>query len=307
MADLVNEFSWSPTRAGKLEECARLYFWSYYGSWKGWESDAPAEVREAYRLKKLTNRWGWSGDIVHQGIKMAAKSYRAKRDFDPSGIVEWARITMRGELAYSRTTKRTRKNPREFWGLLEHEYDEDIPPEEWAGLWDRTEANLRAFFASHWPTTLRELAPEDWLDVDVGKEDFPSFDLDGVKVYSSPDLVVRMRGAVTVVDWKTGKPKDEHRDQVALYGLGVQAKHGFRPDFGILVYLAQGDEPSISITQESLAAFRMKLQLGIAEGRSYLAAPPNDPLPIDCFPMTDELRKCERCAFRRLCKRGGEA
>ena len=41
------EFSWSQTRRSTFRDCPRMYYWQYYGSWKGWEDDAPEEARIA--------------------------------------------------------------------------------------------------------------------------------------------------------------------------------------------------------------------------------------------------------------------
>ncbi len=55
MAELENTFSWSFSRHSTFEECPRKYWFNYYGAWGGWEYDAPAEARELYLLKKISN------------------------------------------------------------------------------------------------------------------------------------------------------------------------------------------------------------------------------------------------------------
>jgi hypothetical protein len=45
------DFSWSHSRDRALPECARSYYWRYYGSHRGWHPDAPQTAQLAYALK----------------------------------------------------------------------------------------------------------------------------------------------------------------------------------------------------------------------------------------------------------------
>ena len=56
MAELKNKLTWSASRHGTFSYCKRQYWWGYYGSWGGWNRDAPAQAREAYMLKNLAKR-----------------------------------------------------------------------------------------------------------------------------------------------------------------------------------------------------------------------------------------------------------
>ena len=69
MGKLINRFSWSPSRDRLYRNCARAYYFNYYGSWGGWERDAPAPARLAYRLKQMTNLPMFAGTVVHDVIK----------------------------------------------------------------------------------------------------------------------------------------------------------------------------------------------------------------------------------------------
>ena len=51
-----NEFSWSVSRDSTFRKCHRMYYYQYYGSWGGWESDADDITRTVYILKHLQNR-----------------------------------------------------------------------------------------------------------------------------------------------------------------------------------------------------------------------------------------------------------
>src|SRR5512138_989447 len=83
MADLQNEFSWSKSRHEKFRECRRAYYFTYYGSWGGWEAPAGSAVRELYVLKKLSSRWQWAGSVVHEAIRQLLEKARLRGELTP--------------------------------------------------------------------------------------------------------------------------------------------------------------------------------------------------------------------------------
>ena len=70
------EFSWSHSRDRALAECARAYFWQYYGSHGGWLPDAPQQARQAYALKQLTTFPLIVGSAVHECARDYALAVR---------------------------------------------------------------------------------------------------------------------------------------------------------------------------------------------------------------------------------------
>ena len=76
MGALENNFTWSSSRDGTFQRCARQYWWQYYGSWGGWDRSAPSEAREAYVLKNLATRWAWVGTAVHETIESLLRRHQ---------------------------------------------------------------------------------------------------------------------------------------------------------------------------------------------------------------------------------------
>ena len=74
MATLENVFSWSKSRDEQFRECQRKYFYDKYASWGGWDKTALPEIRLAYVLKNIKNRWAWKGETVHHVIEDALKA-----------------------------------------------------------------------------------------------------------------------------------------------------------------------------------------------------------------------------------------
>ena len=99
MPELTNTFSWSRSRNNTFQECRRRYFYQYYGSWGGWEPDAPEETRRLYVLKQLSSRQQWAGRVVHDAVEMAlraiAEGYELPHEAFIQDVVERMRQAMR--------------------------------------------------------------------------------------------------------------------------------------------------------------------------------------------------------------------
>jgi len=76
---LENSFSWSKSRDEEFKECQRKYFYARYLSWGGWDVKASKEIRLAYILKNIKNRWAWKGERVHHAIEAVMKHVSADR------------------------------------------------------------------------------------------------------------------------------------------------------------------------------------------------------------------------------------
>lgn len=307
---LTNDFSWSKSRQEKFHQCLRAYYLHYYRSWGGWEPDAPEDARRLYVLKKLSNRYSWAGRVVHQAIRHSLIGVRFGRSIDSTRTIERAHRLMQRDYLYS-LRKRYWAEPyrRQFRGLVEHEYREPIPRDEWRQNWENARSALSWFFQSRWMPLAQALKPEQWLEVDSANFEDSSFVLEGVKAFAIPDFVYRDQdGAVTVVDWKTGKAHPGHGDQVLGYAMYVASRYQVPAENvrACLVYLNEGMEEPVRVDPEALRNFQDRFQLSVARMKSLLLDPVrNHPHPESAFPMTSDLSLCARCAFRRICGREG--
>ena len=303
----TNDFSWSKSRHEKFQECLRSYYFFYYGSWGGWESAAPQEVRELYVLKKLGNRYAWAGSVVHDAIKDALLDWRAGRTVDPAKVEARAHKLMREDFKHSSTKGYwTQKYRKTFSGLVEHEYGEPVSDEAWKQNWETVRSALGWFFGSRWPELARGLKPAQWLEVDAGA-DFSTFTLDGVKVFAIPDFAyLEADGTPVVVDWKTGKARDGYDEQVLGYALYVTQRYRLPLEKvrASLVYLNDGVEHAVHVDRDAVEGFKARFSASVARMRALLADPAsNTPKDVSSFPQTEALTACVRCAFRRPCGR----
>jgi len=305
---LTNDFTWSKSRHEKFSDCRRAYYLHYYGSWGGWENGASDEARQLFTLKRLANRFNWAGNVVHAQIRDVLRSIQAGRPVDAEATIHRAHQLMRRDWAYSRSKSYWDEGKRrpEFTGLVEHEYDEPIPAEEWRRNWETVEQGLRWFLGSPWMDRARALPPHAWLEVDEGAQK-SNFDLEGVKVFAIPDFVFRdAAGQITVVDWKTGKMREGYADQVVGYALYLASRYRVPPEAVrcLLVFVNGGEEVEIRVDAATVERFRLHFEESVRAMQALLVnAAGNVPGDPSDFPKTDDLMQCARCAFRRVCGR----
>ncbi|HXX32333.1 MAG TPA: PD-(D/E)XK nuclease family protein [Myxococcaceae bacterium] len=307
---LSNDFTWSKSRHEKFSDCRRAYYLHYYGSWGGWENGASDEARQLFTLKRLANRFNWAGNVVHAQIRDVLRTIQAGRPVDAEAVIHRAHQVMRRDWAYSRSKSYWDEGKRrpEFTGLVEHEYDEPIPAEEWRRNWETVEQGLRWFLASAWIDRARSLPPEAWLEVDEGAQK-SNFDMEGIKVFAIPDFVFRdASGQITVVDWKTGKMREGYADQVVGYALYLAHRYRVAPESVrcLLVFVNEGEEVEIRIDAATVQRFRAHFEESVRAMQALLVnAASNVPVDSSQFPKTEDLLQCARCAFRRACGREG--
>jgi hypothetical protein len=308
MPALANEFSWSKSRHEKFRECPRAYFFTYYGSWGGWEAPAGSQVRELYVLKKLSSRWQWAGSVVHAALKQVLQRAKVTGEVAPlDQVLERTRARARAEWAGSREKRYWREASR-IVGLVEHEYAEPIPPADWGRLYDEVvEGSLRSFYGSAVLEEIRATPRADWLTVD----ELDSWTFEGTKVWLAVDFAYRdPQGRVHLLDWKTGKERGVDHVQVGTYALYARAKSGVSPEgvVGGLVYLAPngapgGERVSVAADPATLEACRGEMRASIGAMRAALVDPARNVAREEAFPPLDTREPCRRCPFRRPCGR----
>ena len=308
MAALQNEFSWSKSRHEKFSEGRRAYFNAYYGSWGGWEAEPGSPVRELYVLKKLSSRWQWAGSVVHGAVRQVLQRAKATGDLLPlEKVLDRTRARARAEWATSRDKSYWREASR-IVGLVEHEYGDPVPGDDWKRLYDHVvEGSLRAFYASDVLQQILRTPRADWLTVD----ELDAWAFEGTKIWVAIDFAFRdPDGRIHVLDWKTGKERGVDHTQVGIYALYAQRKWGVPMDgvLGGLVYLVQpagaaAERVSVAADEAALAACMAEMRASIAGMKALLEDPDRNVARSGAFPQVDERSACRRCPFRRPCGR----
>lgn len=107
------------------------------------------------------------------------------------------------------------------------------------------------------------------------------------------DLIRATDQGIVVVDFKTGRARPEHREQVELYAMLWWRNGGEVPSRGVVQYLNERQE--WSITRESLERCESMLASAVTEASESLGSPPAEARPS---------RDCATCLVRARCEEG---
>jgi hypothetical protein len=311
VGELRNELAWSFSRHCCLLACARRYHYQHYASWGGWERAAAPEVRETYRLKQLTTRPAWKGQVLHAAIADLLARLRAGRPLpEADDFVASVLGRMRQDYRDSRED-RARKTGRlkQHVRFFEHEEDpDDSAPgrrQRWKETAEEVELGLRQVMGSRLLARLAALPPADWIEIEEPAGPPRSFELEGVRVWVKVDLAVRDAGRPLVIDWKTGRTRSPLTPvQLATYALHVAGVLGCHPAEVVAreINVVTGDTVEHAVDEEALATFREVFRESVERMRSYLAdVAGNVPKPAAEFPFTEDERECRQCSFRSIC------
>ena len=299
MRSLENEFSWSLSRARTFQDCPLKYWFHYYGSWGGWEPDAPPETREIYLLKNLTGLHLIAGDIVHRAVEKALRNFsQGKEETDPERVVTWCKTEM--QRAFKESQEGIwRERPKQYTRLFEHEYGQTPQRDFLVRIAKKVGSSVRNFFTSQAFAVIRETDTNEWLPM----ETLDTFQFETTKVYAVPDFACRHRGEVLLFDWKTGKPDKRNEDQLVLYALFAAARWGVDVDTvrGAPVYLLTGGafEPR-AVTPEDRARIADRTRASIAAMKERLVDPATNTAERKAFEATPGFA-CRYCNFRGVC------
>lgn len=312
--DIQNELVWSHSRGRALHDCARAYWYTYYGSWGGWVADGDPAVRQAYVEKKLTSRPMWTGTVVHGIAETGLK--RAMQDARRGAVREWSLEEMRAaahrtvnEDIVGSETGAWLERPARRTGFAEHYYALPVTHADWdaaADEIDRQVVNLHGnrIYQRLLVTAARIREVEELRRFAVGD---PAF---GAQVYLAVDaLVADGKGGVVIIDWKTGENHDDAEigSQLGIYGLYATQELGVPEDqiVAMHVNLRHGTETRHPVGPVEIALARAAVLAGVAEMRAPLRDVANNLADKDDFPTVPEgSDRCRWCNFRRSCGRG---
>ena len=313
MAELKNTFSWSFSAAKAFDECRRRRYWAKYGMWGGWSQRAPESSRIAYRLSKMTSRFSVQGEAVEMAVLWSIRKKQGGIDVLPSDAYEaMARPWLRTCWTASRQGN-WRTDPKRNCCLREHYY-EGLGADKAREREVATEVAeaVKLCIGHAFEHVLPRLA-----DVGVSQEvavatletgDPESFDLDGLKIYAIPDYVYVVNDDDWHIhDWKTGAAREEHHEQVAVYGLWAGCKHGAAAEALTLhlEYLRTGTTKETRFSESDAEAVRTRIRSSVAEMADYLVdgdVDRNEPMPMEEWEMAADAGVCRNCNFFELCR-----
>lgn len=296
-------FGWSMSRHRTLHLCSRRYYYDHYGSWNGWDENASMEARLAYRLKKLEKLDTSFGSAIH---RRAYELTTLSQEGGELPSIDVLRERSRTELGQIYRTREDAFVSDPKGSPMLHSFYYGNGPTQ-AAI-DRVREKLEVCHRHLREQDLWEKIREWEVQVRFADDpdDFadPVVHVDGVPVFGIPDLVIEDDAErLTVVDWKTGRPREGDEQQIAVYGLFVRERYGVSECRGRLVYLNQGHSRDLDITAGRLDEVSSWISYGIAELREFVADPDlNRGRPKTDFPLVDDREECKRCNYFELCR-----
>ena len=287
---LENTVTWTRSRNAVLRECRRKYWLKYYGSWQGWNYGTrrqDPEARQAYILSKMQNRYMWAGVVVHAVI---ANALGSSPPWSLNDLLMDAKKRILTGIGDS-MQRRWEGDPKRCLNLAEHFYK--IPLEKDGAIRKRI---VRAIEAAHeWISQNLESVEIRGVEEPVHKET-----PEGVPYMGILDLVFQREEGLNVIDWKTGRPKEEDREQALLYVMAAKDHYG-APTESIrveMVYLLTGQVSTFSATDDELEELRKRM-LHEAEEFYKIHRDPD----VLKNQKTEDLSTCADCFFRAMCGR----
>lgn len=292
------EKSWSPSRLQDFSTCPRRYYYNTFGQWNGWEFSALEHNKLIYRLRKLQNAYTLSGSLLHEEINRSLqnKAFNAQESYQNirKGLNKAVSQSLHQRSAWE-------ARPTKLSMLHEYYYGEGVSKEFGGRINSRIEQCLQNFTKT-----------EAWQLLSAGKAQiveseetsFPHFIWRDYKVYCIIDLLYEYQGQYYIVDWKSGQPDEENRQQMAIYALYVLSRYRdvtLDQIHCVNEYLLSGERQVYNFTSEDISACRELLDSSIeAMERCLVDVALNKPHDEGFF-VTKPSYQCRNCNFIQVC------
>ncbi len=302
---LLNEFSWSFSRANLFSECQKRYWYTYYGSWEGWPK-TPWDKRKQidplasylYALKQMQNMPTYIGSTVHEAIEHFLKT---KKPFTLDAIVDYGKKSFLKGIEEAKTDK-WKAAPKKHTNLFEYYYAQPPSPEVLSQAENKVVICLENWYSSPIVQQLAFHTDSRWLSI----EELAFFQLAGkYKIIVVIDFAVMWKDLAVLFDWKTGQESEKTEEQLYLYALFANRVWSIPFDKIILspFYVAQNNYTKIGagcstpLDVTKITALEQTIESS-CDKLSVLHTV-QDPRE---FAYTDERHRCERCPFKELCQ-----
>jgi CRISPR/Cas system-associated exonuclease Cas4 (RecB family) len=126
-------------------------------------------------------------------------------------------------------------------------------------------------------------------------------------MYVIPDYAYRIGNQMHIHDWKAGKIKDSHREQLAGYALWAEVKYKV-PIEDIFLYVEYLNERKVlpfQLLRDEFDKQKARIEASVAEMSEYLVGfdrGKNQALPKDDWELAADTDSCRMCKFYELCK-----
>lgn len=278
---------WSFSRFNTFRTCKRQYYYHYYGKY---DSEFPNGKIEA--LKGMTSVPLEIGAIVHDLIKdtlhFVAESGELPTIDD---------LLQRFEKYKSKYLRKT---------FIEVHYGEQSQISE-DEIREKVKTALNNFLTSPRLQWLLEKAVphhEKWI---VEPPGYGETRINELKAYCKVDFLFPVDGRIFIIDWKTGKKREEHNNQLLGYAswASYHLEHDVSQITTIVAYLLpEYKEEEATFDKFDFTNFARQVRMETQQLYEFTDnIEENVPKPKSEFPLVESTTMCKYCNFRELCGR----
>jgi hypothetical protein len=278
---------WSNSRETTFRSCKRKYYYQYYGK------QATSNKDEILKLKNLKTIEEIRGTLAHDLIEKSLKKIQKnKLEVNQDKLNQY--LCKKIELLDANKDFDVYYNNMEF--NKKHLQNE---------VMTRFQSFLKSSFYSGL-IEMKESHP-DW-HIETNRSGFGETRIEGKKAYCILDFMVVGEKDAQIFDWKTGSPKEFHRDQLLAYAL-TATSDGLISGGNVLLHAVyiQDDKvlaESFKPNKRDLNQKATDILNAIQEMEVFCQEPGNNIAKLIAnFPLTSDESICERCKFKKLCGR----
>lgn len=283
-ANYFNVIKWSNSKHKVFKECKRKFLYKYGESLvSNFEKE---EVRQLKKLKSLSN---WLGENIHKFIDIYINNESLEEVLSK----------------FSNAFSVTFRNPEDK--IFEFYYGIPVSKSQVNELRHTSVLAIKNF-VYYYNLNLRQVKNNI---IFRDSQSVQSFIFEGITILYRPDLVIKNGQIITIFDWKTlHTPTDQN--QVDLYMLVFHSMGFENVELKIVNLYPTIKEEIYQFDNQRILKYREFVKNSFEEiknfwnGLQVFTEQEFDNLFEEIysnFPMTDDFKLCQKCEFRKLCKR----
>lgn len=294
---------WSFSRRSTLEQCARRYYYEYYGASKKTAKNEENK-NELHFLKHLQNRYERTGAILHLVVSHYLRKSQEGEILTFDRLGGWAKKLfdkdIETSIGYSKTTPPEGQYPPVILQELYYNIPDALALCHEA--FDNVMQALRIFYTSSIYARFRDQGRETNSLIEYPfKIKKRSFRIDG-----RIDLAYRDNEKLVIIDWKSGSIDGGGEDslQLSTYALwGVEYYSCSPKDIQVIkAFLRENEIVEFPVDDRLLNIAQARITQDVermANLEKY-----GEEAVADAFSPCGQVGVCKLCAYQRLCPEG---
>lgn len=291
---------WSHSRRVTLEQCARKYYYQYYGSKLQKAKNDPQKEKLRF-LEKLQNRHLRSGDILHFVIRWYLKQLQQGKQLSLDWLLQWALDVYRKDIKYSQQYEHgtpLSNDIRHPKLLLEFYYELPDAESLCADTEKRLITALTNFVKNQNFAQFREGAGK--VSAQIEKQIYlkeTHFILRG-----TVDLAYSEGDKFVIVDWKIGREGNgDDSLQMLAYAWWAKQKFKHSPEHITphRVHLGDSTVSTFNVSEKALTRVEARILQDLE--RMYVADNYGQQGKSGAFTPCAQPKVCALCQFQEVC------